>query len=449
MSQPAILLIEPASALSTTLSTLLMHSGFAVLHAADLAGLRALFEKGRPEVVILGPSMIDPAGTLTCASEIRRVVGGTPIVLIARVSSEELAINALRAGINEYVKSLSSPDEIVLSIRRCLADRVSLRDPWNKLPQLKGPQLEGLDRMIGDSAPMREVRMRLGKAASTDSNILITGETGTGKELIAELLHSNGPRREKPFIPINCAAIPDSLFESELFGYERGAFTGAYHSKDGKLKAADGGTVFLDEIGDMSPYGQSKMLRMIESREIQRLGSNCGTNVDVRIIAATNRNLENLAEENTFRKDLFFRLSVVSIHLPPLRERKEDLLSLLDYQIRYYNKRFKRSLRCLSDEAVAYVLAYDWPGNIRELKNLVETIFVELPAEDTAVAELPAQFRSRCLAMNSASRSERERLVRALLSTNWNKSKAASSLHWSRMTLYRKLAQYNIQRNSV
>jgi len=199
----------------------------------------------------------------------------------------------------------------------------------------------------------------------------------------------------------------------------------------------------------MSPYGQSKMLRMIESREIQRLGSNFGTNVDVRIIAATNRNLENLVEENTFRKDLFFRLSVVSIHLPPLRERKEDLPSLLDYQIRYYNKRFKRSLRCLSDEAVAYVLAYDWPGNIRELKNLVETIFVELPAEDTAVAELPAQFRSRCLAMNSASRSERERLVRALLSTNWNKSKAASSLHWSRMTLYRKLAQYNIQRNSL
>jgi DNA-binding NtrC family response regulator len=444
MSQPAILLIEPASALSTTLSTLLMHSGFAVLHAADQAGLRALFEKGRPEVVILGPSMIDPAGTLTCASEIRRVVGGTPIVLIAMVSSEELAINALRAGINEYVKSLSSPDEIVLSIRRCLAERISLRDPWNKLPHL-----EGLDRMIGDSAPMREVRMRLGKAASTDSNILITGETGTGKELIAELLHTNGPRREKPFIPINCAAIPDSLFESELFGYERGAFTGAHHSKDGKLKAADGGTVFLDEIGDMSPYGQSKMLRMIESREIQRLGSNFGTNVDVRIIAATNRNLENLVEENTFRKDLFFRLSVVSIHLPPLRERKEDLLSLLDYQIRYYNKRFKRSLRCLSDEAVAYVLAYDWPGNIRELKNLVETIFVELPAEDTAVAELPAQFRSRCLAMNSASRGERERLVRALLSTNWNKSKAASSLHWSRMTLYRKLAQYNIQRNSL
>ena len=298
--------------------------------------------------------------------------------------------------------------------------------------------------MIGDSAALQDLRNRLCRVAATDSNILITGETGTGKELVAEMLYLNSRRRYKPFITINCAAIPDTLFESELFGYERGAFTGAHHAKEGKLKAAHGGTVFLDEIGDMSAYGQSSILRMMESREIQRLGRTTGLSIDVRIIAATNRDLEKLVEENTFRRDLFFRLAVTSIHLPPLRSRKEDLTALLDYYIQYFNQRHGMSVQRFTDEAMAWLLAYDWPGNIRELKNLVEASFAEIPPEVTVIGELPASFRARCLALNSASPSEREKLLSALLVTNWNKSKAANHLEWSRMKLYRKMALYKI-----
>jgi DNA-binding NtrC family response regulator len=446
VGHPAILVIERSVALSTVLSGLLSRNGFRVTRAVDQIGIRRLFEKWRPEIVLLGPSTIDNGCRVDCAREVRSVVGSIPIVLIADVSSEQLAINALRAGVNEYVKTASAHDEVILSIRRCLSSRPATLDSegW----QLRdGPgQRECSSRMVGDSAAMQEVRSRLQRVASTDSNVLITGETGTGKELIAEMLFRNSRRREKPFITINCAAIPDSLFESELFGYERGAFTGAHQSKGGKLKAADGGTVFLDEVGDMSAYGQSKMLRMIDSHEVQRLGRDLGVKVDVRILSATNHNLEKLIEENTFRSDLFFRLAVTSIELPPLRERKEDLPALLSYHIRYFNERLGTSVQRFSDHAMECLQAYDWPGNIRELKNLVEAIFVELPSENAEIAELPKPFRDRCLAMKSVSPSERQKLFSALLSTNWNKSKAASALQWSRMKLYRKIAQYKIER---
>lgn len=440
--RPNIAVIEGVVALRSMLAGLLTRSGFDVAQVGDLDAFLALRKDRWPDVVVLGPSNIDPDGTLDSARELRWIVGNTPIVLVPAASSEELAIAALRAGVNEYVRSLSHPHEVVLSVRRCLTNNARTQDD-----QQKSLELKGLDQMIGESAAMRGVKSQLSKVASTDSNVLITGETGTGKELIAESLYRNGPRRNKPFITINCAAIPDSLFESELFGYERGAFTGAHHSKDGKLKAADGGTVFLDEIGDMSTYGQSKMLRMIEGREIQRIGGHSGTRIDVRIIAATNRNLENLVAENSFRKDLFYRLAVTSVHLPPLRERKEDLPCLLSYYIRHFNQRFGRTVRALSQSAMDSILAYDWPGNIRELKNLVEAIFVELPSPDVSVAELPGQFQRRCITGDSVSREEQDLLVGALLATNWNKSKAANRLHWSRMTLYRKMARYNIQRS--
>jgi DNA-binding NtrC family response regulator len=439
MSCSTILLIERSDALSAELSAQLRRSGFRVTQIANQDALPRLFERIRPDVVVLGPSTIDRGCDVNCALEIRRIAGRTPIVLVAEVSSEQLAINALRAGINEYVTVSSAKEEFTASIRRCLGN--------SKFEQYKtspNTTLEGPGRMIGDSAALQTVRTRLCRVASTDSNILITGETGTGKELAAEMLYLNSRRRDKPFITINCAAIPDTLFESELFGHERGSFTGAHQSREGKLRAAHGGTVFLDEIGDMSPYGQSSMLRMMENHEIQRLGRVNGISIDVRIIAATNRNLEKLVEENSFRRDLFFRLAVTSIHLPPLRSRKEDLIALLDYYIQYFNERFGMSVQRFTDEAMAFLLAYDWPGNVRELKNLVEATFAELSPEDTLITELPASFLARCMAFTSASPSEREKLVSALLVTNWNKSKAANRLDWSRMKLYRKMAQYKI-----
>src|SRR5262249_31815944 len=263
-------------------------------------------------------------------------------------------------------------------------------------------------------------------------------------ELVAEMVHRQSRRRDRPFITINCAAIPDSLLESELFGYERGAFTGAQARQEGKLKEADGGSVFLDEIGDMSAYGQAKILRVIEGKEIQSLGRNGNIPVDVRIIAATNQDLEAMVGEGKFRKDLFFRLNVARIHLPPLRERKEDLPYLINYYVHHFNACFGRNVERLPDEAVESLFAYDWPGNVRELKNLLEAVFVEMPSGDSATPQLPLQFRRCCAELKSTPADERQRLLWALSMTNWNKSKAADKLQWSRMTLYRKMARYKI-----
>jgi DNA-binding NtrC family response regulator len=438
MSQPCILVIERDLSKGARLAKLLLREGYAVTRAPDAVEALPLVAKLRARVMLLGPSTIDAGDGLRCAREMRLAAPNTPITLVAEKSSEQLVLNALRAGVNEYVQSVSDLDEVLASVRRCLGRPVD-----TFIPDCTG-KLECPESMVGDSAPMQEIRSRLRKVAPTDSNVLITGETGTGKELAAEMVHRNSLRRHKPFVTINCSAIPDSLIESELFGFERGSFTGADRSQSGKLKAADGGTVFLDEIGDMAPYAQSKLLRMIESREIQRIGSGLAVKVDVRIVAATNHDLEALAQQNLFRKDLFFRLAVTSIHLPPLRDRKEDLLLLLDHHIRYFNARFGRAVRRFSDDAVECLLSYSWPGNIRELKNLVEGVFVEMPSDDLEVVELPPPFRRRCLEISSAPQSERQILFRALLSTNWNKSKAASDLRWSRMKLYRKMAQYNI-----
>jgi DNA-binding NtrC family response regulator len=402
-----------------------------------------LLVEQRTPVVVLGPTVAEPGSIFEIAEEIRQRAGSTPIVLIASRSSEDFAIAALRAGINEYIKHPCRDDELIAAVERCLSRTA---ETSSVTPPEQHPELVNGEEMIGNGDSIREIKARLVRIASGNSTVLITGETGTGKELIAQVVHANSPRRKKPSITINCAAIPDSLLESELFGYEKGAFTGAQSRNEGKLKAAEGGTVFLDEIGDLSHIGQAKILRLLEGKELQRLGREGGVTVDVRFVAATNQNLEDLVKEGKFRKDLFFRLNVVHIHLPPLRERKEDLSSLIQYYISHFNRRFGTSIHCVADEVLDYLLTYDWPGNVRELKNLLESIFADHRPDSILLQHLPAQFRCRCAELKSASDDERVRLLWALSATNWNKSKAAGKLKWSRMTVYRKMAQYNISR---
>ena len=282
------------------------------------------------------------------------------------------------------------------------------------------------------------------KVATTNSTVLITGETGTGKELAAELIHQNSSRHKEPFVCINCAALPESLVESEMFGYERGAFTGAVALKQGKFELAEGGTVFLDEIGDMSPYAQMKILRTTEKKEICRLGGKGAIPIDVRIVGATNRDLEQLIEKGNFRKDLYYRLNVARVHLPPLRLRKEDIPSLLKHYIRKFNQRFGREVEGLAEEALDSLLRYDWPGNVRELKNILEATFINLPSRKIALMDLPKTFQGRLKETEGLPEKERDRLLSVLFATKWNKSKAARKLQWSRMTLYRKMAKYQI-----
>ena len=298
--------------------------------------------------------------------------------------------------------------------------------------------------MVGNSVPIWKVKTYLRKVALTDSHVLITGETGTGKELAAQYIHDHSARRTKPLVTINCAALPDGLLESELFGYERGAFTGAHSSFPGKLKLADGGTVLFDEIGDMSSYAQAKILRMIETREVYPLGGRRSIPLDISIIAATNRDLELQVSKNEFRQDLYFRLNVARVHLPPLRERGNDIQLLIDHYVQKFSAQLGRGIEGFSDEAMERLLSYDWPGNIRELMNLIERIFIDPPQGKIEVADLPESMRYPLPERKKSVPVERELLLYTLSQTHWNKSKAAERLHWSRMTVYRKIAKYQI-----
>ncbi len=299
-------------------------------------------------------------------------------------------------------------------------------------------------KIIGISRPIVAVKNYLLKVAAIDCTVFITGDTGTGKELVAEQIHKASDRKDQPFISINCAAIPDTLVESELFGYEKGAFTGAISSSKGKLELAQQGTVFLDEIGDMSLFAQAKILRAIEKREIYHLGGKRTVPISARFIAATNRDPEEMVKSGTFREDLYYRLNVGRVHLPPLRERKEDILPIMNRLIQDLNKKYGRSVEGFSSEALASLIMYDWPGNIRELKNILESSFINMPAKKITYADLPLLFQNRLKESTNQSEMEKDRLMSTLLATNWNKSKAARQLQWSRMTLYRKMAKYKI-----
>ena len=291
---------------------------------------------------------------------------------------------------------------------------------------------------------MRDVKRYLPKVAAADCNVLITGETGTGKERVAAWIHRNSSRAAQSLVSINCAAIPEGLLESELFGFERGAFTGAHAAYDGKFRQAAGGTLFLDEIGDMSLPAQAKILRAIEAKEISQLGGRRSVPVDVRIVAATNQDLEALMAEHRFRKDLYYRLDVAHIELPPLRDRAEDIPLILEHCLAEMNARSGRHVGAPSHEALACLLAHDWPGNVRELRNLLEAIFISPPDGAISFDDLPPRLRRRMEGERRESVSECERLLETLFAVNWNKSKAAAKLQWSRMTLYRKMAKYHI-----
>jgi DNA-binding NtrC family response regulator len=385
---------------------------FLAFSSSDRLEIMRLTRNRCPEIAIIAhssiPTLDELAKNVRCRSE------DIPLFLMVRNGSEDLAIAALRAGIQEYIKYPCNRDDLLNAVSRCLG-KTTLRYPT----QCKVPPAS---LMIGESEAMRDVRATLSKVACTDSTILITGETGTGKELAAEFVHQNSSRKFQPFITVNCAAIPDSLLESELFGYERGTFTGAQCSSDGKLKAAEGGTVFLDEVGDMSLFAQAKILRAIERKEIQRLGSSGAVTVDVRIIAASNQDLEKLAAQERFRKDLYFRLNVARVYLPPLRERKEDIPSIVGHCLQELNVRFGRQVLRLADPTWDYLLSYDWPGNIRELKNLLEAIFIHTSSSEISPAELPSHLRQQCERRQLLPNNERERLLSALLATDWNKS---------------------------
>jgi DNA-binding NtrC family response regulator len=379
---------------------------------------------------------------LEVAREVREFNSSVPIVIATREGSEELAIGALRAGLQDYVKLPSSPAAFLARIQKHVPRQLGRVEPSpNPLPS----KCSG--RMVAASDSMAEIQKYVQKVANSICTVLITGETGTGKELVAEFIHENSPRRDKPFVCVNCAAIPESLLESELFGHTKGAFTGAQELTDGLLSAADGGTVFLDEIGDLSSVAQAKILRVLETRQFFRLGGTRQVHLDLRFVAATNQDLYAMTAQKAFRQDLLFRLDVAHVHLPPLRERKEDIPLLVQEFGRQFSVQASGQTPEFTDEFIRGLLQYDWPGNVRELKNVIEQLFLLEPAAPIGAEHLRARVRQFLATSGSLSNGERELLISTLFFTKWNKTKAAEMLNWSRMTLYRKIAKYHIPEN--
>ena len=434
MGKP-IALIVAASGLLQPLRPVLHHHGLDLVDAGYAEADDRLCSR-RPALAIVACDADRPLDGLEAVRRMRESDSDVPIVVVAESSSEDLAIAAIKAGVTDYFKVPFDARALAAS----MCERVESRPIGPEPASALAPAIVGL------SQAMRDLRRYIEKIAATETSVLITGETGTGKDLVAQMLHRQSPRRHKPFVSINCAAIPDSLLESELFGCERGAFTGAEFARPGHLSAAGGGTVLLDEIGEMTPYAQVKILRALDTREIYRLGSTRKVPLDLRVIAATNQDLDGLIAAGKFRRDLYYRLNVSRVRLPPLRERREDIPALLDYYLADLNHRFQRTVQGFSNEARQLLVEHDWPGNVREVKNLLEGMFAELPNRLVTVLDAPPALRARLARRSIESHDERDRLVFALSATNWNVSQAARRLRWSRMTVYRKLAKHHLTR---
>jgi DNA-binding NtrC family response regulator len=379
-------------------------------------------------------------------------------IVATAYGSVESAVEALRAGAFDYVTKPFHLDEIRHVIRRATEYRGLRRENVQLRQELK--RAHKIENIVGVSAPMQRLFDLILTVADTDSTVLILGESGTGKELVARAIHYNGRRSNKPLIAVNCAAIPEDLLESELFGHVKGAFTGAISNRPGRFALADGGTIFLDEIGDMSPRLQVKVLRVLQEQEFEPVGATETMRVNVRVLAATNQDLDARVKERRFREDLFYRLNVIPIRLPPLRERTEDIPILLQHFVDHFNQENRSRLTRFNDEAAAILQAYAWPGNVRELENLVERMSILIGEGDVAPADLPEKFRGQpChsgpemtdfppggVDLNELVGQFEQRLIRlALERAGGVKNKAAKLLNIKRTTLVEKIKKRGIE----
>jgi len=369
------------------------------------------------------------------------------VLVITGYASIETAVDAMRRGAYDFLPKPFTP-ETLLAIMRRASDRRTLALENACLRR----ELDGLRKttgIVGDSVAIKNVAELVRKVAPSDSTVLICGETGVGKELVARAMHKHSQRREKPFVVVDCGALAETLFESELFGHVKGAFTGATETKHGKFELADGGTIFLDEVANVGPSIQAKLLRVIQERQVIKVGSSQIVEIDVRIIAATNKDLQEEMKEGRFKEDLFYRLSVIPIHIPPLRQRREDIHLLAEHFLEKYSKRRKKNINGISAEALHALESQDWPGNVRELENAVERAVVMADGETIELADLlhyglPAGQPPEPAAGGRLAEVERLEILRALRQFNGHKSRAASYLGINRKTLREKIRKYDI-----
>ena len=453
-SRPVILVVDDDLGARESLG-IILEDEYEVLKAESGERALEILSEQAVNVVLLDVKMPGLDGIETL-KRIKEKDESVEVIMVSGLNILKKAVDAIKLGAYDYILKPFDPEEILTAVERALErQRMSRELSYFRLER---EQLWGASEIVSQDEKMKEVFDIIQKVAYTTTTVLIVGESGTGKELVARAIHRAGPRREKPFVAINCASIPAELMESELFGYEKGAFTGAYAQTIGKFEYADGGTLFLDEISTLKPELQAKLLRVIEEKRIQRIGSARPIPVDVRIIAATNMDLKKMVEEGKFRQDLYFRLNVLPIQLPPLRERKDDIPLLLDYFVKKFNEKYRRKVKGFSPEAVKALKQYQWPGNVRELENLVERMVVLSDGEKTiTLSDLPVEVLvgkdeleeipvAELGLIKAREEFERRLISKVLELTGGNQSETARILKIHRNTLLQKMEQLGLKK---
>ena len=456
-SSPKILVVDDEPGIRELLSIMLSSEGYDVSTARDYNTALTKFQQNDFDIIIADIMMPGKSG-IDLMKAIREKDPDIPIIIITAYASINSAIEALRLDAFDYITKPFSVDQMKFIIKRALDVRKLKVE--NRLLKQKLTKTEAIDGFIGTSKSAQKIRELVKKIAQTESTVLITGESGTGKEIIARAIHELSPRSGGPFVSINCAAVPETLLESELFGYKKGAFTGATKDKIGLFAAADGGTFFLDEVAEMPLPIQAKLLRILETYEFVPLGSTTPVKVDIRLVAATNKNLKELVDQNRFRADLYYRLNVIHIHIPPLRERREDILPIAYSILERVALKRNEPIKKLSDEAKELILNAPWEGNVRELENVLERAAILCDDEiitpehlpEYIVEEVSAQGQKPFEAIfenvddiKSLEEMEKAYIFYTLARTNWNKALAAEKLGIDLSTLYRKIDRYGIR----
>ena len=458
MAQRTILVADDDAAIRSLLKQVLGDEGYSVLEAATGAEVVEGVKNSSPDLVIMDVRMPELDG-IEALQKVKMFSPATSVLIMTAFGSSNHAIKAMELGAFDYITKPFELDKISLTVKRAFqyqdltAEVEVLRDEISSLVQT--------ERIVGNSSAMQEVYKTVGKVAKSDATVLITGESGTGKELVAEALHYNSSRRSGPLVKVSCAALPETLLEAELFGHEKGSFTGAMATRKGRFELADKGTIFLDEIGEMSLATQTKLLRVLQERKIERVGSSIPIKVDIRVICATNKDLQKQVEQQKFRDDLYYRLNVINIHMPALRERKEDIPALVEHFLAKHRYSASAQPASISEEALKRLMEYDWPGNVRELENVVERAVVlsrgqiitsrELPFGDHEAdhdgegGESDEVSAEKSFFKKSVSQFEKDLIMKALRDAAGNRSKAAEMLGIYRRLLYAKIKEYGLE----
>jgi DNA-binding NtrC family response regulator len=445
-TQAKLLIVDDELSVRDSLGKWFREEGYEVSVAESASEALTLLAAQKPDVALLDIKMRGTDG-IELQRRIHEIDPEITVIMMTGYASVETAVAALKNGAYDYVTKPLDPDEIAHLVKKALAHKHAEQE--NALLREKVAEVAQPEEMVGQGAAMRKVFNAIETVGPTDATVLITGESGTGKELVARAIHHASPRRFHPLVVIHCGALTETLLESELFGHEKGAFTGAQYRKKGKFEIAEGGTVFLDEIGDISLKTQTDLLRVLQEREIVRVGGNQPIKVDFRCVAATNRDLEKLIEEGKFRPDMFYRLNVFRIEVPPLRERREDIPLLVNHFVRKFSLQMNKKINRVAPAAMNLLQQQPWTGNVRELENAVERAMVVSQEPEIREQDFVFKAASSNGTPQSLEEMEKVHILRVLESCNWNQSRAAEVLEIDRVTLHHKLKKYGWSRPHV